>query len=120
MSFQISTPVLARILVVALVPLASAASANPVVADAPDMPDGSGGGAAPRAPIADRLTREQQTEIQARIDASLTIAPAPGGRYDIVVARNAVREGSYGLDHAGNERPASTSACIPRDLGACP
>lgn len=43
-----------------------------------------------------------------------------GSNYYIVVPRNGVREGSYGLDSAGNERPPSAMACLPQEVGGCP
>jgi hypothetical protein len=40
--------------------------------------------------------------------------------YFLVVPRNASREGSYGTDSAGAERPRSGSACVPQALApAC-
>lgn len=51
---------------------------------------------------------------------SATFAPNAGNRYFLVVPRSAVREGSYGVDSAGQERPASTSACLPQTVASCP
>jgi hypothetical protein len=42
-----------------------------------------------------------------------------GDNYYLVVPRNDVREGSYGLDSQGNERPPSPMACRPQEVGAC-
>ena len=49
-----------------------------------------------------------------------SISPAPGDTYYLVAARNASVEGSLGKDSALAERLASTAACRPRGLGACP
>lgn len=49
-----------------------------------------------------------------------TITPAPGSRFYLVVPRNAVREGSYGVDSQGRERAPGISACLPQSIGACP
>ncbi len=49
-----------------------------------------------------------------------TLSPGAGDRYYLVVPRNAMREGSYGLDSALAERPASAAACLPRAIAACP
>lgn len=51
---------------------------------------------------------------------SITFAPGPGSTYYLVVPRSPVREGSYGLDGAGAERPPSASACMPQMMAACP
>jgi hypothetical protein len=40
-----------------------------------------------------------------------TIVPEPGDRYFLVVAMDDVREGSYGRDSGGLERPDSTIPC---------
>ena len=42
-----------------------------------------------------------------------------GSNYYLVVPQNAIREGSYGLDSQGAERPASAMACKPQRTGAC-
>jgi hypothetical protein len=42
-----------------------------------------------------------------------------GDTYYLVVPRNQVREGSYGLDSAGNERASSSLACRPQEIGTC-
>jgi hypothetical protein len=49
-----------------------------------------------------------------------TFGAAAGDRYYLVVPRNGPNEGSYGLNSASAERPASTSACVPQALGTCP
>jgi hypothetical protein len=49
-----------------------------------------------------------------------TFVPNPGGRYYLLVPRNAVVEGSYGLDSEDQERPQGPSVCLPRVLGVCP
>jgi murein DD-endopeptidase MepM/ murein hydrolase activator NlpD len=51
---------------------------------------------------------------------SRTFAPGSGSRYYLVVVRNATREGSYGFDGTGAERPVSTAACFPQETGSCP
>jgi hypothetical protein len=49
------------------------------------------------------------------------LTPSPGDRYYLVVPRNAVREGSYGLSSDGLERPASASSCMPQAVvSSCP
>jgi outer membrane protein assembly factor BamB len=51
---------------------------------------------------------------------SVTFPPSPGDVYYLVVPSNASVEGSYGVDHAGNERPPSSSACKTQSVGECP
>jgi len=51
---------------------------------------------------------------------SITFVPASGFRYYLVVPRNLVREGSYGLRSSGAERPQLTGACLPQQVGTCP
>ncbi|MFN7966464.1 MAG: zinc-dependent metalloprotease family protein [Acidobacteriota bacterium] len=51
---------------------------------------------------------------------SATFTASAGDRYFLVVARNATREGSYGLTSAGVERPQGGSACLPQLAGGCP
>lgn len=49
------------------------------------------------------------------------ITPSSGDRYDLVVPRNALREGSYGLTSDGSERPASAYSCMPQAVASsCP
>jgi hypothetical protein len=50
---------------------------------------------------------------------TITLAPADGSAYYLVVPRTADREGSYGADSLGAERPQGTPACLPRHLGPC-
>jgi len=50
-----------------------------------------------------------------------TIAPGGGNRYYLVVPLSAYREGSFGTDSAGIERPRSGNRCrTERDPSACP
>jgi hypothetical protein len=49
-----------------------------------------------------------------------TFTPAADNRYYLVVPRNAAREGSYGTNSAGVERPQSTTACMTRLIAGCP
>jgi hypothetical protein len=51
---------------------------------------------------------------------SVTITPTAGNRFYLVVPTFGGVEGSYGMTSAGVERPASTSPCLPRTIGACP
>ena len=51
---------------------------------------------------------------------SLTFTPAAADSYYLVVPRSFAREGSYGLDSDDVERPASLSACLPREIVTCP
>jgi len=48
------------------------------------------------------------------------VLPDPGDRYYLVVPLSADREGSYGRNGAGEERPAGLSVCAPQSLGSCP
>jgi len=50
---------------------------------------------------------------------SFAFAPAAGATYYLVVPVNADREGSYGTDTNGNERPQGASACAPQTVHAC-
>ena len=50
---------------------------------------------------------------------SALIAPAAGGTYYLVVPTRAYREGSYGKDSAGVERPAGSGACFPQLVKPC-
>ena len=43
-----------------------------------------------------------------------------GNAYYLVVPNNLFNEGSYGLDSAGQERPAFANACFARAVGICP
>jgi hypothetical protein len=49
-----------------------------------------------------------------------TFAPAAESEFYLVVPLNATREGSYGTDSAGGERPPSPSACLQQSVAACP
>lgn len=49
-----------------------------------------------------------------------TFVPGPGGRYYLLVPRNPINEGSFGVDSAGRERPAGPSPCRPQVLDVCP
>ncbi len=51
---------------------------------------------------------------------SATIMPAPGSTYYFVVPTNGVREGSYGTDSTGNQRPPGAPACLGQAIAACP
>jgi len=50
---------------------------------------------------------------------SFTLVPAETDTYYLVVPRSADREGSYGRDHAGDERPQGAAACLPQEIAAC-
>jgi len=45
---------------------------------------------------------------------SAAIQPASQASYYLVVPRNSQREGSYGSDSAGFERPPATTSCVPQ------
>lgn len=50
-----------------------------------------------------------------------TISPGSSGRYYLVVSLDAHREGSYGTDSLGIERPRSSTRCrLERDVTPCP
>jgi len=49
-----------------------------------------------------------------------TLTPGPGSRYYLVVPRNATREGSYGTDSAGVERPQGIAPCLTQSVSGCP
>ncbi len=51
---------------------------------------------------------------------SVPLMPAPGNSYYLIVPTNGFREGSYGRNGAGLERPKSVAECLPQSLGACP
>jgi photosystem II stability/assembly factor-like uncharacterized protein len=53
-------------------------------------------------------------------ETSKTLTPSSGDRYYLVVPRNFDREGSYGVESGGAERPPSVSACLTQQFGACP
>ena len=48
-----------------------------------------------------------------------TLTPATGSAYYLIVPQNGSREGSYGKDSGGDERPAGTNACLVQQVGAC-
>jgi len=50
---------------------------------------------------------------------SQVLTPAAGDTYYLVVPTQADREGSYGQEGPGIERPAAASACFPQDVRAC-
>ena len=50
---------------------------------------------------------------------SVELNPVAADAYYLVVPVNADREGSYGSDSAGAERPQAIDACAPRVLHAC-
>jgi hypothetical protein len=47
------------------------------------------------------------------------LVPPAGDTYYLVVPVHADREGSYGTDGTGAERPPSTTACLPQAIHAC-
>lgn len=49
----------------------------------------------------------------------VTLTPDPGDTYYLVVPRNGMREGSYGLDSSGVQRPQSSAACLIQEVGSC-
>jgi len=49
-----------------------------------------------------------------------TFTPLAGSTYYLVVPLNATREGSYGTNSAGVERPQGLDACLPQQIGTCP
>jgi hypothetical protein len=51
---------------------------------------------------------------------TFTHEPGSGRRFFLIVPRNATREGSYGRDSAGIERPPSATPCVPQEIGVCP
>ena len=42
-----------------------------------------------------------------------------GDTYYLVVPHNGSREGSYGTDSSGRERPPAIEACLPQAVGGC-
>ncbi len=50
---------------------------------------------------------------------SQTITPASGSTYYLIVSSDSGREGSYGLDSAGQERPQGPAACFPQAICSC-
>ena len=51
---------------------------------------------------------------------SITFTPASGGRYYLIVPRNDLSEGSYGVSSNATERPQGNTACRQQVLGGCP
>jgi hypothetical protein len=51
---------------------------------------------------------------------TVTLAPAAASEFYLVVPRTSTREGSYGTDSAGGQRPPSASACLQQSVAACP
>ncbi len=47
------------------------------------------------------------------------VPPDPGNRFFLVVPRNSVREGSYGQNNFGLERPAGATTCLDQALAGC-
>jgi hypothetical protein len=47
-----------------------------------------------------------------------TFAPSAGNTYYLVVPRNGLEEGSYGVDSAGAERLPSATACLPQHIAS--
>lgn len=47
------------------------------------------------------------------------LAPAPGNAYYLIVPTRADRQGSYGKNSAGVERPAGPGACFPQLIRPC-
>jgi hypothetical protein len=50
----------------------------------------------------------------------LLFTPSAGSAYYLVVPRNVLVEGSYGVDSAGAQRPPSASACLLNYSAPCP
>lgn len=50
---------------------------------------------------------------------SATVPMDSGSYYYLVAAQNEGKEGSYGMDSSGTERPASSSPCLPQQIGTC-
>ena len=48
-----------------------------------------------------------------------SFVPAAGSAYYLVVTSNGFREGSYGVDSAGNQRPQGLNVCLPQSIGSC-
>ncbi len=62
------------------------------------------------------------TPITCSTGGALTTSfvPAAGNIFYLVVPTNGFREGSYDTDGMGFPRSASTSACLPQSVAACP
>ena len=52
-------------------------------------------------------------------ETTRTFTPLAGDTYYIVVPMNPTREGSYGTDSNGLERPAGVGNCLPQQIGTC-
>ena len=50
---------------------------------------------------------------------SVTFSAGSGDRYYLVVPRNMVSEGSYGLGPSDAERAPTGAACLPQSIGGC-
>jgi len=50
---------------------------------------------------------------------TVRLTPASGNKYYLVVPRNALREGSYGIRSDGFERPQGAGACLEQAVGTC-
>jgi hypothetical protein len=50
---------------------------------------------------------------------SFVVSEDPGDRYYLIVPRTPLREGSYGLDGAGLERPPAAGSCLRQELAVC-
>jgi probable HAF family extracellular repeat protein len=48
------------------------------------------------------------------------VVPSDFSAYYLVVPNGGSREGSYGRDGTGGERPPSTDACLPQAIASCP
>jgi hypothetical protein len=51
---------------------------------------------------------------------SKIVTPGAGDTYYLVVPRSVNREGSYGKESDGDERPSSGRACLPQSIVSCP
>ncbi len=51
---------------------------------------------------------------------TLSVSPAGGDTYYLVVPTNGLAEGSHGVDGAGDERSQGLSPCLPQDVLQCP
>jgi hypothetical protein len=60
-----------------------------------------------------------QKECSTEGATMMSVSPAAGDSYYLVVPRNTMREGSYGSDSQGAERPPAAMPCVPQALGSC-
>ena len=51
---------------------------------------------------------------------SATLIPAFDDAFFLIVPSNGFREGSYGMDGSGSERPSSGGSCLPQSVESCP